>query len=327
MGAKNKKIVFYANFPITPTPGYLTFFNRIFREHHLTLVDANNPRSADIAICFNHTDQNLKKIENSGIDKKNRFLIMYECAQILPDMHKNATLEQYGHIYTPSPHWATRFSTTKIKYPFHIRFEPESVKNSKRQIKIGIVQRNLLSCIKGENYTLRRRIIKARRDVITVAGEGWRENIVIQYLRYIKLLKFYVRKVPLNELVIFPKYLISDKNIFPVVDKQKFLEDTEFAIIIENHSDYVSEKIFDCFRAGAVPIYFGPDLDVFDIPNNTIIPVTSFEGLIEVIDNISKFNPTIYQQNALNFLNSAGQLWDEERVLFDLAEKIIDDIN
>lgn len=327
MEKKSKKIVFYANFPITPTPGYLAFFNRIFSEKNLTLVDVNNPKSADIAISFNHTEDNFNKIESSGIDKKNRFLIMYECAQILPDMHKNSTLEKYGHIYSPSPFWASNFKTIKFNYPFHLNFTHQELQKDFRPIKIGIIQRNLLSCIKGENYTLRRKIIKARKDKITVAGEGWGINKFVQYFRYLKLLKYYVRKVGLHKLILLPKSLISEKKYLPVNDKQEFLSNTEFAIIIENHEDYVSEKIFDCFRVGTVPIYYGPNLEDFGIPKNTVIQVMNLVELKDVVDRIDEFNSKLYRQNAFEFLKHGAQSWDEKKVMVDLAEKIINEIN
>jgi hypothetical protein len=326
MEKKSKKLVFYANFPITPTPGYLAFFNRIFSEINLTLVDVNNPKSADIAISFNHTEENFNKIVSAGIDKENRFLIMYECAQILPDMHKDSTLAEYGHIYAPSPFWATNFKTVKFNYPFHLNFNHQELQNNIRQVKIGIIQRNLLSCIKGENYTLRRRIIKARKNKIVVAGEGWGANKFVQYFRYIKLCRYYARKVRLSKLILFPKSLISEKKFLPVSDKQEFLSKVEFAIIIENHEDYVSEKIFDCFRAGTVPIYYGPNLEDFGIPENTVIKVNDLVELKNVVDRIDEYNSKLYRQNAFDFLKHGAQAWDEKKVMVDLAEKIINEI-
>ena len=99
------KVAIYTNFPLTPTPGYMKFFETIFDSGKFELVDVNNPLSANFAICFNHTKENLEKVISSRIPVKNRVLVMLECKQILPVMHTPEVLEEYGIIFTPSPNW------------------------------------------------------------------------------------------------------------------------------------------------------------------------------------------------------------------------------
>ena len=47
----------------------------------------------------------------------------------------------------------------------------------------------------------------------------------------------------------------------PVASKNELLTRTRFSIAYENSRDlpgYITEKLFDCFRAGCVPVYIGP---------------------------------------------------------------------
>ena len=57
----------------------------------------------------------------------------------------------------------------------------------------------------------------------------------------------------------------------------KFTKNISFAICYENARDipgYITEKIFDCFFAGCVPIYWGGAPNVTDhIPANTFIMI------------------------------------------------------
>ena len=45
----------------------------------------------------------------------------------------------------------------------------------------------------------------------------------------------------------------------------------KYSIVIENSSDYVSEKLFDSLLSGCIPVYVGPDLSLYDLPENLYI--------------------------------------------------------
>jgi hypothetical protein len=74
-----------------------------------------------------------------------------------------------------------------------------------------------------------------------------------------------------------------------------------------NINGYITEKIFDCFIAGCVPIYLGaPNISDY-IPNNTFIDRRNFNSdyeLIQFLKKINEFEYSDYQDNILNFLKS-----------------------
>lgn len=102
----------------------------------------------------------------------------------------------------------------------------------------------------------------------------------------------------------------------------------KFSFAYENIRDipgYVTEKIFDCFQAGSVPIYWGAsNVDVY-IPKNCFIAREDFESdaaLYEYLVNMTEQEHTRYLDNIRAFLSSEqAQLFSPEnfiRIFMDL---------
>lgn len=97
-----------------------------------------------------------------------------------------------------------------------------------------------------------------------------------------------------------------------VVDKAIVYSKAKFAYCYENVCDlpnYISEKIFDAFLSGCVPIYWGAD-NVSDlIPASCFIDrcdFTSTQAVHQYLLNISAQEYTQYQQHIMEFLFSAA---------------------
>lgn len=96
-----------------------------------------------------------------------------------------------------------------------------------------------------------------------------------------------------------------------VKDKRKTLEGYRFSVCYENVKDlpgYITEKIFDCFFAGCVPIYWGASNIVDHIPRGCFIDRREFESHEDLYQYLIDMTEAEYQirQNAIiNFLTSA----------------------
>ena len=96
----------------------------------------------------------------------------------------------------------------------------------------------------------------------------------------------------------------------PITTKGEVLRRYKFAICFENAKDfkgYVTEKIFDCFAAGCVPIYLGASNISELIPDDCFIDYRnfgSFAKCYEYICSVSDEQLNRYQLAISNFLLS-----------------------
>jgi hypothetical protein len=100
-------------------------------------------------------------------------------------------------------------------------------------------------------------------------------------------------------------------NPTPVSDKLATMSGFKFALSFENcvFPGYVTEKIFDCFLAGCIPIYFGaPDIADF-VPADTFIDLRRFQSLVELDQFLHEMPDVSAQQHlqaARSFMASAA---------------------
>lgn len=106
----------------------------------------------------------------------------------------------------------------------------------------------------------------------------------------------------------WPEYLKTYQG--PIEKKVDYLKHYKFSYTYENIKNlpgYVTEKIFDCFQAGAVPIYWGAPNVTDYIPQNCFIPRDEFPNEAAVyafLKNISVSEYEEYIRNIQAFLKS-----------------------
>ena len=95
-----------------------------------------------------------------------------------------------------------------------------------------------------------------------------------------------------------------------VKDKLSVLSKYKFSICYENQCNikgYITEKIFDCFFAGVVPVYWGAQDITKYIPEGCFIDRRKFESIESLIfrlHSISEDEYMKYIQKINNYLNS-----------------------
>lgn len=164
-----------------------------------------------------------------------------------------------------------------------------------------IVNSNKFSFVREEFYTLRRRIA-ARSNLLFVFGSGWDQSL--SFLLRKTLVEF------LRALVVPHALQMNQGNILkkPInfkgvaLDKLACMSQFEVALIIENSPELLTEKIHDAWFAGCFPIYVGPDLNRFDIPQDLYLQVQPSVNLIDTAiksvlstTNFAKFRKSLAQ--------------------------------
>jgi hypothetical protein len=95
----------------------------------------------------------------------------------------------------------------------------------------------------------------------------------------------------------------------PVAEKLETLSSYKFSLCLENSvfDGYVSEKIFDCFFTGTIPIYLGaPDITRY-IPPESFIDLRSFKTYTQLeafLDGLDEAEMRRYLAAAADFLSS-----------------------
>ena len=106
-----------------------------------------------------------------------------------------------------------------------------------------------------------------------------------------------------NFISLFSYGAVMKTHVWPderVGDKQYAFNRVRFCIAIENtmEAEYLTEKLWDAFRAGCIPIFKGRIGNAV-IPNNSIIDIDSFKSLDDLgnyLQNISDIDAMKYLQ-------------------------------
>lgn len=118
-----------------------------------------------------------------------------------------------------------------------------------------------------------------------------------------------------------------------VPHKRDVLAKTRFSICYENVRDlpgYITEKIFDCFFAGCVPVYWGANNIADHVPTNCFIDRRNFSNTEEVyrfLKSITEQEFRGYQQRISDFLRSgAAYPFSSECFAETIVNTIVQDI-
>jgi hypothetical protein len=95
----------------------------------------------------------------------------------------------------------------------------------------------------------------------------------------------------------------------PVKSKYETLSQYKFALSFENMAmpGYITEKIFDCFFVGTIPIYLGAPDVVKYIPKSCFIDMRDFDNYAELhayLSNLSDEDISSFREAAREYLSS-----------------------
>lgn len=303
---------------------FIFLLKKRFNKHkyNLSTYDINSINDSRIVIY-----NDMPKVLPNKEDINKSYLLLFESELIKPENWDLEKHKYFNKIFT----WDDRIIDNK-KY-FKINFShlfPESI-NKNLSIK-----EKLCTLIAGnkkvihplELYSKRVEAIqwfeKNHSKDFDFYGIGWDE-----YAPSNKYIRYGFRKLKLSKLFKpnFPSYKGK------VDSKKEVLEKYRFAVCYENARDidgYITEKIFDCFFAGCIPIYWGANNITDHIPEECFIDKRKFnnyEKLYEYMTNISEKEYLNYLYAIENYLNSSKA--DEFRAEYfanTIVETILNDI-
>jgi len=268
-------------------------------------------------------------------NKKNckwpKFAILIDADYIHPDNSNFKLLKEYDHIFSWNPDLINLGFATKI----------QSAHPLGEGIVDGYKKRDLLVVLFGSNRSLR----------------GWHPKSNL-YSERVKTIKWFERNASKDFELYGKKWNMSGRlptrfgglihsiekklpfkySPFPswkgeILNKQDVLMHSRFSIVYENIrglNGYISEKIFDAFVAGNVPIYWGAE-DINDyIPNNCFIDRRNFsnhEKLYKYLKNMTEDEYLNYQRYIKNYIENEANEFSCAKFADSISTKIVELIN
>ena len=270
-----------------------------FKENNIDLStqDINLPSESQF-IIYNE----MPKIKEFFLEKDN-YLIIFESEVIRPDNWNMENHKYFKKIFTWNDKYIDNKKYFKINFSHKIPDKVEfNIKNKKK----------LCTMIAGhkfkkhplELYTERLKAIRwfeeNHPEDFDLYGIGWDKY-------YFKGILSRLNRFNTLRKILKPKYP-SYKG--PIKSKKEIYKRYKFTICYENARDipgYITEKIFDCFFAGCVPIYWGAPNITDYIPEDTFINRRNFktyEQLYCYLKNISDREYASYLDAIKNFIKS-----------------------
>ncbi len=260
------------------------------------------------------------------------YLMILETPQVSPANGISSNWEYYRKVFTWNDDLIDGNRFIKINFPNPIRVYPVD----------GFVTRNRFCCLISGNKTLsvidERDLYVERIKTIRWFEQNSPEDFDLYGIDWDlpalgrgnigKLMRRIFRFTsPIFKMHPFPSYRGS------VEHKRDVLTKVKFAICYENVSDlpgYITEKIFDCFFSGCVPVYWGASNITDYIPADCFIDRRLFRDTEEVYHFLKAMTEEEfkgYQQRIAAFLQSdAAYPFSSEFFAETIVNTIVQDI-
>lgn len=228
-------------------------------------------QKTDVFLFFNLNSDASHQLKLEELPKEKMVLLMWEPPTVLPKMYQKKYQELFHKIYTWDDDLVDNQLYFKLYYP-ELRPMIAPVVPFEQKKLCTLVASNLKSRYPHELYS-------ARKKAIAFFEEHHPEDF-----------EFYGRGWDAKEYSTYKG---------PISDKTEVIKNYRFSICYENtceHRGYITEKIFDCFHAGNVPVYWGAKNVEDYIPKNCFIDARQFKDLASLYSYLKNMDASTYQE-------------------------------
>lgn len=295
----------------------------IKKGHKINTIDMDNIGNFDAIIFMDFPTFKNKYFKQLVIDKsKNLYLLIFESGVIRPDNWNIENHKYFKKVFTWNDKFVDNKKYFKINFSSKIPTDLDFDLNKMKKLCTMIASHKMKSH-PLELYTERVKAIRwfeqNHPEDFDLYGIGWDKY-------YFKDMLARLNRFNALRKIMKPRYP-SYKG--PIKSKKEIYKKYKFAICYENARDisgYITEKIFDCFFAGCVPIYWGAPNITDHIPVNTFIDKSNFNTYEELYGYLKNMSDKEY----LNYLDAIKYFIKSDKIYPFSAEyfakKIIDNI-
>ncbi|WP_321507957.1 glycosyltransferase family 10 domain-containing protein [uncultured Methanoregula sp.] len=278
----------------------------------LSTQDINKPKDSDF-IIYNEMPRRYRISP-----KKQNYLLIFESKLIRPQNWNIRNHRFFKKIFTWDDDFVDGEKYFKINFSHQV---PSSLPS------IGINDKKLCTLIAANKvYHRPNELYSERVNAIRwfegnhpqdfdLYGQGWDLRFYSGILGHLNCI------MPLRR--IRPPTFSSYRG--PIKDKLSVLKNYKFSICYENLKNtkgYITEKIFDCFFAGCVPVYWGAPNITDHIPPDTFIDRRKFSTYNEIYEFMTDLPDEKYAQ----YLSAIRNFLQSEKMDQFTAEKFADTI-
>ena len=294
----------------------------IVGEFGITFVDPKNPSVPSHSISNRHTTQNLRQIQMWGIPRERRTLAVLETRINDPFPFSPKATQLYGLIM-----FASHYHTQE-RHLFGWPWTPPLLRlEVNRRNRIAMVNANKFSSASGEQYSLRRVILRElflQKLPVDLYGSHWtqsRTRNILQQLRHDVV--HLCNQIRLGHRLSFShsRFTALNTQTFPSLGKteSKFeiLNRYRYSLVIENDPSFFTEKLMDSLACGCIAFYLGPrPSEINGLPGVVSLPEDPTTAVNFIRDYFSSSEarlnpPQVIRDAAINaFSQTAGKAWE-----------------
>lgn len=198
--------------------------------------------------------------------------------------------------------------------------------SKERLDRVVLINSDKWSFNKGSLYGLRV-AVSERTLNMDVYGRGWEQGSFLRLAHRVFEFQRTLFAGQFPQFAHFNNVLTKPRNyVGNSKDKIETMSKYKVALVIENSEEFMSEKLFDAFFSGCIPVYVGPDVNLFSIPRNLVIQTRPNIGaILEGIKAAMKMDWDEHSQNVSKFIESSDvqRIWEGKSVLKELVSRII----
>ena len=248
-----------------------------------------------------------------GSKKECKILVLIEPHSVMPENYDLNLWPRFDSVVIASPWKSARY--VEILSAFQPIERPGIfLSNQKNKInEICFINDLKFGSVASSLYSWRLKLIKELQNLgvcVVVYGPNWGMSYVMEIRkrwaamrRAWKNSEFSMGEAWSNLFFRPSNYLGQSPN------KMQTLSNYEYALVIENDVDSLSEKLFDAIFSGAKVFYRGPKLDEFSFLKNLCVFLPdNLQEAAEIILGRDQINWTEIQQSVNDFIGSSESM-------------------
>lgn len=274
----------------------------------------------DLVVCVNYKKKYKKLIRKAKTLGVPTVLVKQEPPTVIPEHRQANPGNLFDKVVTVGV--ANNEPMFKVEVSWDTRF----ISRSDRQNNIVAISADKWSFYSRELYSLRREVYSTDSRV-DLYGNGWRQSNWKRVIRLTKELLIVLRSGCLPKLANLKLAFRAPKNYLGAIeDKKDILSRYRVSLVIENDDSAMSEKLVDCILSGTIPVYVGPEVSAFGIPDDIVVQSEpNLDSVIKSMTLALELDPISFRKRALAWasLESSKNNWDSKKIGEELVNNLV----